>query len=91
LLDETFALWKVFLEKHSIGALINLDTMAKNFKVTKNFTLVWEFFKHLGHITDLDFKVFVQNLLGKTLDRTCLYLKVTVHKTSRFILSTTLL
>jgi hypothetical protein len=42
--DETFELWKEFLEKHSTGGLINLDTgdrfnQAKNFKVTKNFTL----------------------------------------------------
>jgi hypothetical protein len=86
--NETFELWKEFLEKHSIGGLINLDTLArfnqaKNFKVTKNFTLVCEFFKHLGHFTDEDLKVFVQHLLGKTLDRTCPYLKVTMHKTSK--------
>jgi hypothetical protein len=47
-LDETFNLWKEFLEKHSIGGLINPDigvrfNQAKNFKVTKNFTLAREF------------------------------------------------
>ena len=57
--DETFELWKEFLEKHSTGGLINPDTgdqfnQAKNFKVTKNFTLAREFFKHLRHFTDKD-------------------------------------
>jgi hypothetical protein len=66
--DETFELWKEFLEKHSTGGLINPDILArfnqaKNFKVTKNFTLAREFFKHLGHFTDEDLKVFVQHLL----------------------------
>jgi hypothetical protein len=74
--DETFELWKEFLEKHSTGDFINPDTLArfkqaKNFKVTKNFTLACKFFKHLGHFTDEDLKVFVQHLLGKTPDRTC--------------------
>jgi hypothetical protein len=86
--DETFELWKEFLEKHSTGGLINPDTLArfnqaKNFKVTKNLSLAREFFKHLGHFTDDDLKVFIQHLLGKTLDRTCPYPKVTVYKTSK--------
>jgi hypothetical protein len=86
--NETFELWKEFLEKHSTGGLINPNTLArfnqaKNFKVTKNFILAREFFKHLGHFTDEDLKVFVQHLLGKTPDRTCVYPKVTVHKTSK--------
>jgi hypothetical protein len=86
--DETFELWKEFLEKHSTGGLINSDTgvwfnQAKNFKVTKNFTLAWEFFKHLGHFTDEDLKVFVQHMLRKTLGWSYLYPKVTVHKTSK--------
>jgi hypothetical protein len=55
----------------------------KNFKVIKNFTLVQEFFKHLGHFMDEDLKVFVQHLLGKTHGRSFLYPKVTVHKTSK--------
>ena len=42
--DETFKLWKEFLELHSSAGLINPDTGAwfnevKHFKVTKNFTL----------------------------------------------------
>jgi hypothetical protein len=41
--------------------------------MTKNFTLTREFFKHLGHFTNEDLKVFVQHLLGKTPDRTCPY------------------
>jgi hypothetical protein len=76
------------LEKHSTSALINLDTMArfnqaKNFKITKNFTLTQEFFKHLGHFIDEDLKVFVQHLLGKTLEQMCSYPKVIVHKISK--------
>jgi hypothetical protein len=76
------------LEKHSSGGLISPDTMArfnqaKNFKVTKNFTLAWEFFKHLGDFTDEGLKIFVQHLLGKTPDRLLSYLKVIVHKTSK--------
>ena len=51
--------------------------------MTKNFTLAREFFKHLGHFTDEDLKVFVQHLLGKTPDRKIPYSKVTVHRTSK--------
>jgi hypothetical protein len=52
------------MEEHLSSALINPNTLAifnqaKNFKMTKNFTLVCEFFKHLGHFTDEDLKVFV--------------------------------
>jgi hypothetical protein len=54
---------------------------AKNFKVTKNLNLASEFFKHPGHFTDEDLKVFVQRLLEKTPDWVCAYPKVTVHKT----------
>jgi hypothetical protein len=87
-LDELFGLWKEFLERHSTRALINPDTMekfnqAKNFKVTKNFTLAREFFKPLGHLTDIDLKVFVQHLLGRTPNREWLHPKVTVHKTTK--------
>jgi hypothetical protein len=57
-------LLKDFLEKHSKGALFNPNTLArfnkvKNFKVIKNFTLTLEFFKHLGHSTEEDLKIFV--------------------------------
>jgi hypothetical protein len=80
------------LEKHSSGGLISPDTMArfnqaKNFKVTKNFTLAREFFKHLGHFTNEDLKVFVQHQLGKTLDRLLSNPKVTMHKTSKVHMS----
>ena len=44
----------------------------------KNFTLALEFFKHLGHFTNL--KVFVQHLLWKILGQSYSYPKVTVHK-----------
>ena len=86
--DETFELWKEFLEDHSIGSFVNLDTLArfnqaKNFKVTKNFTLAREFFKHSGHFTDEDLKVFVQYLFYKTPDQKTPYPKVTVYKTSK--------
>jgi hypothetical protein len=86
--DKIFELWKEFLDKHSNGGLINRDTGVRfnqvmNFKVTKNFTLAWEFFKHLGHFMDEDLKVFVQHLLGKTPGQLYSYPKVTVHKTSK--------
>ena len=51
--------------------------------MTKNFTLVREFFKHLEHFTDEDLKVFVQYLLRKTHGWSYLYSKVTVHKTTK--------
>ena len=71
-LDETFELWKEFLELHSIGGLMNPDTriwfnQVKNFKVTKNFMLAREFFKQLGHFMDEDLKVFVQLYCGRFL------------------------
>jgi hypothetical protein len=49
----------------------------------KNFTLAWEFFKHLGHFIDEDLKVFVQHQLRKTPGWSFSYPKVTVHKTSK--------
>jgi hypothetical protein len=86
--NELFGLWKEFLDTHTMGDLINPDTMekfnqAKNFKVTKNFTLAREFFKPLGHLTDKNLKVVVQYLLGRTPNRDWLYPKVIVHKTSK--------
>ena len=70
---------------HTIGSLINLDTMerfnqVKNFKVTKNFTLACEFFKPLGHLTDNNLKVFIQHLLQRTLEWAWKYPKVTMYK-----------
>lgn len=52
------------MEEHLSSALINPNTLVilnqtKNFKITKNFILVCEFFKHLGHFIDEDLKVFV--------------------------------
>jgi hypothetical protein len=57
--------------------------LAKNFKVTKNFTLAREFFKPLVHLTDNDLKIIVQHLLGRTPNREWLYPKVTVDTTSK--------
>jgi hypothetical protein len=67
---------------------INSDTLArfnqaKNFKMTKNFTLTWEFNKYLRHFTNEDLKIFVQHLLEKTPDWTRSYPKVIVHKASK--------
>ena len=60
--------------KHLLGSSIIPDSLArfnqsKNLKVTKNFTLVREFFKHLGQVTNEDSKVFVLHLLGKNHDQ----------------------
>jgi hypothetical protein len=79
---------ELILSWNYTSGLINLDTMArfnqaKNFKMTKNFTLAREFFKHLGHFTLEDLKVFVQHMLGKTTDQLLSYPKVTVHKSSK--------
>jgi hypothetical protein len=70
-LNDHFLLWKEFFKKHAVGELINLDTglrfnKAKAFKVLAKTLLHWKFFKHLGHLTDKDLKVFVMLLLGKT-------------------------
>ena len=85
-LDETFELWKEFLELHSISGLINWDTGVW-FNQAKNFTLAREFFKHLGHFSNKDLKIFVQHLLRKTPGRSYLYPKVTMHKTSKVYIS----
>jgi hypothetical protein len=70
--DETFELWKEFLEKHSTGGLINPDTgdrfnQVKNFKVTKNFTLARKFFKHLGHLRTTTSKSLCNTCCGRLL------------------------
>ena len=49
--------------------------------MTKNLTLAQEFFKHLGHFTNEDCKVFVQYLLRKIPSWSYSYPKVIVHKT----------
>ena len=84
--DELFGLWKEFLERHTMGSFVNPDTtkkfnQAKNFKVTKNFTLARKFFKPLGYLIDNDLKIFVQFLLGRIPEQDWLYPKVTVYKT----------
>ena len=84
--DETFELWKEFLELHSTSGLINLD-IGVWFNQVKNFTLAREFFKHLGHFTSKDLKVFVQDLLRKTPGWSYSYPKVTVHKTLKVHIS----
>lgn len=56
---------------------------APTFKISKQNTLAREFFKHLGHFTDDDLKVYVQHLLGITPNRKDPYPKVTVYKTLR--------
>ena len=67
---DPFELWEEFFTKHSSRELINPETRqpsnaAKAFGV-KGGSLQREFFKHLGHFSDEDLKVYVQHLLGKT-------------------------
>ena len=85
--DAHFTMWKEFIERHHRGELINPDTgdMYKDkqpFTLSAKFQLTREFFKHFGHFTDTDFKVYVQHLLGRTPGRRSAYPKVTVHKTT---------
>ena len=77
--------WKTFLNKHTEGELIDLDT-DKMFKEDRKFklkkqTLKREFFKHYGHFTDRDFGVLAKHLISATLGRTILYPKVSVART----------
>jgi hypothetical protein len=70
--DETFELWKEFLEKHSTGGLINPDTgdqfnQAKNFKVTKNFMLAREFFSTWGILRTTTSKSLCNTYCGRLL------------------------
>ena len=85
--DAHFTMWKEFIERHHRRELINPDTgdMYKDkqpFTLSAKFQLTREFFKHFGHFTDADFKVYVQHLLGRTPGRRSAYPKVTVHKTA---------
>ena len=85
--DDHFSMWKEFIERHHRGELINPDSREmfkekKPFILSSKFQLTREFFKHFGHFTDDDFKVYVQHLLGRTLGRMSAYPKVTVHKTN---------
>ena len=85
--DSHFAMWNEFIERHHCGELINPDTgdMYKDkapFMLSSKFQLTREFFKHFGHFTDADFKVYVQHLLGRTPGRVSVYPKVIVHTTA---------
>ena len=85
--DNHFSMWKEFIERHHRGELINPDSgemfkEKKPFILSSKFQLTREFFKHFGHFTDDDFKVYVQHLLGRTPGRRVAYPKVTVHKTN---------
>ena len=67
---ELWTTWKTFLNKHTEGELIDLDT-DKMFKEDRKFklkqqTLKKEFFKHWGYFTDRDFGVLAQHLIGAT-------------------------
>ena len=69
--DEHFSMWKEFIEQHHLGELINPDTgemfkKERPFTLSSKFQLTCEFFKHFGHFTDNDFKVYVHRLLGRT-------------------------
>ena len=83
--DEHFSMWKEFIERHHRGELINPNSgemfkEKKPFNLSSKFQLTREFFKHFGHFTDDDFKVYVQHLLGRTPSWKVAYPKVTVHK-----------
>ena len=83
--DEHSSMWKEFIERHHQGELINPDTEEmfkekKPFTLSSKFQLTREFFKHFGHFTDNDFKVYIQHLLGRTPGQVAAYPKVTVHK-----------
>ena len=85
--DAHFAMWKEFIERHHRRELINRDTGdiykdKQPFTLSAKFQLTREFFKHFGHFTDADFKVYVQHLLRRTPGRRSAYPKVTVHKTT---------
>ena len=62
--DEHFSMEKEFIEQHHRGELINpnIGEMLKEkrpFILFSKFQLTHEFFKHFGHFTDNDFKVYV--------------------------------
>ena len=85
--DKHFSMWKEFIERHHRGELINPDSGEmfkdkKPFTFSSKFQLSRKFFKHFGHFTNNDFKVYVQHLLGRTPGRVSPYPKVTVHKTN---------
>lgn len=88
--DDHFELREEFFTKYSNGDLINLE-MKKAYNeakgVRKRSSLQREFFKHLGHFTDDDLKAFVQHLLGRSLNTSLPYPKVSVLKLKSVIVS----
>jgi len=82
--DAVFQLWDEFLERHASEDLINPETcmtynLAQSFS-PKSCSLKREFFKHLGHFTDEDLKIFVQHLLGTSLNRKLVFPKLSINK-----------
>jgi hypothetical protein len=89
--DAVFKLWDEFLVRHASGDLINPETLitynlAQSFS-PKSCSLKREFFKHLGHFTDEDLKIFVQHLLGTTPNRNLVYPKVSVNKPKMVVIN----
>ena len=81
-----FAMWREFIERHHCGEFINRNMRGmykekQSFILSTKFQLTCEFFKYFGHFTDADFKVYVQHLLGRTLDQRATNPKVSMHKT----------
>ena len=76
-----FAIWREFIERHHHRELINPHT-GDMYKEKQSFILSTKFFKHFGHFTNADFKVYVPHLLGCTPSRRARYPKVSVHKTT---------
>lgn len=80
--DDIFKLWEKFLELHTLGDLINPDTLmpyneAKSFKAS---TIHREFFKRLAHLSDQDLKDLFTYLVDS--DREYGYPKVTLRRTN---------
>lgn len=74
---------------HADGELIDPYTL-KEYKLGKYYNkgkdaLKKEFFRHFGHFTDKDFKVFVKHLLGETLNRRVSYPKLSVRRAKALV------
>ena len=62
--DKHFSMWKEFIKRHHRGELINPDSgemfkEKKAFILSSKFQLTRKFFKHFGHFTNDNFKVYV--------------------------------
>jgi hypothetical protein len=82
--DDTFSHWQRFLTLHADGELVDPFTL-KQYREQKTYNrakaaLKKEFFRHFGHFTDNDFKVFVIHLLGETPNRKVAYPKLSVGR-----------